>query len=144
MIEIKTVFLDFWIFSIAHGELMIETVLLQLWTLLVTRMDAMKMLSGMLWQTKDTQLTLFGGLCLGQEKRLNKDVFSFLLNESSRLLLTYELVFAFSAIMASIEECVFQPNNVQFAFSNPSLVNVASALRPKNLVSALWVLSSAS
>ena len=70
----------------------------------------------------------------GQEKGLNKDVFLFLLNlsESSRLLLTYELVFAFEVIMASIEECVFQPNNVQFAFSNLSLVNVASALRLKS------------
>ena len=44
--EIETKFLDFWIFSIAHGELMIETVLFRYRNSLAY-MDARKMKSGM-------------------------------------------------------------------------------------------------
>ena len=51
LFEIKTVFLDFWIFSIANGELMIETVFGVTVTLLFTFMDARKIKSWMLWRT---------------------------------------------------------------------------------------------
>ena len=95
LFEIKTIFLDFWLFSIwrinDRNSFFCVTA-----TLLLTCMEARKMKSGMLRRTiiyTDTLLNTYmahsvdGSNIKGIGKRLYTAVFSFLLNRSSWLLL---------------------------------------------------------
>ena len=114
--EIETIFLDFLTFAITHGELLIETLLFRDPNSLVY-MEVREMKLGMVGKTKNTlfmQRSLSTANIHGNRKNgtIQPCFYFFLI----KILGYYIRRSSFTAIMASIEECVIQPNVVLFAF----------------------------